>query len=78
MGKIAHPVYHKILIVTGLDCTLFTTAVSNHAAKSCIELSRSGELINTKVHTVTPVVTWVRRNVDTLIVRIAATKGTIH
>ena len=57
---------------------LFTTAVSNHAAEGCIELSCSSELFHAEVHTIAPVVTWVRRNIDTLIVRIAATESAVH
>lgn len=57
---------------------LFSAAVCDHAAESRVEVSCSCELIDSQVHAVTPVVTWVCRHVDALGVWIVAAESSVH
>ena len=57
---------------------LLSSAGLDHAADSRIEVFRCLELLNGEVHTVTPVVAWVGRDIDALIIRVASAKGAVH
>ena len=62
-----------------LHCNrLFSTAGCNHRCESVVELLLRGEILESHVHTVAPVVTWVRRHVDTLVMRILAAELAVH
>ena len=58
--------------------SLFAAAGGDHACEGVVELLLRCKVLEREVHTIAPVVAWVCRNVDTLIVRILATERTVH